>query len=262
MWPTLRERLQDWYILIIALCLIIGVAIFASHQNTRSQTPASVENTEVKKPENSSQLKNADNPPEASVVQNSPQPASSQSPELPAPSTKAAQSSSNNGSDRADSIAAANDQTPAASHDHTSTAPAPSQTSGQGPNSPAAAAGDAAAGRQVFRKCQACHSLDPGKNTLGPSLADLMGRKAGSVEGYNYSPAMKQANITWDPKTLDTYLADPGKTLPGNKMPFPGLKTDHDRADVIAFLASRGGTRQAATTAPQGNVAPPPQASS
>src|SRR5262249_49195878 len=54
---------------------------------------------------------------------------------------------------------------------------------------------------------------------------------------YNYSPAMKQANLVWDAATLDAYLADPGKVVPGNKMPFPGLKTDHDRADVIAFMA-------------------------
>src|SRR5262249_43809041 len=74
------------------------------------------------------------------------------------------------------------------------------------------------------------------KNMLGPSLADLIGRKAGSEVGYNYSTAMKQANITWDTKTLDAYLADPPKTVPGNKMPFPGLKTDHDRADIIAFF--------------------------
>ena len=262
MWPTLRERLQDWYVLIVALCLIIAFSLFASYQNTQSQTPTIAENTENNKPENSSESKKAENPPKTSVTQNSPPPASSQSPQSPAASNKAGQSSSSNGSERAASTAATNNQTPAASHDHTATAPAPAQTSGQGPNSPTVATGDAAAGRQVFRKCQACHSLDAGKNILGPSLAGVMGRKAGSMEGYNYSPAMKQANITWDPKTLDAYLADPGKTLPGNKMPFPGLKTDHDRADIIAFLASLGGAQQAATTAPSANAAPPPQGSS
>jgi cytochrome c2 len=100
------------------------------------------------------------------------------------------------------------------------------------------AGGDAAAGRLVFRKCQACHSMEPGKTILGPSLAGIMGRKAGSDPGYNYSPAMKQANIVWDAKTLDAYLSDPQKLVPGNKMPFPGLKTDHDRADVIAYFAA------------------------
>ena len=80
--------------------------------------------------------------------------------------------------------------------------------------------------------------MEPGKTILGPSLAGVMGRKAGSDPNYNYSPAMKQANIVWDAKTLDVYLSDPQKVVPGNKMPFPGLKTEHDRADVIAYFAA------------------------
>jgi nitrite reductase (NO-forming) len=102
----------------------------------------------------------------------------------------------------------------------------------------------------VFRKCQACHSLEPGKNILGPSLAGIVGRKAGAEPGYSYSPALKQADIVWDGKTLDSYLADPQKMVPGNKMPFPGLKTEHDRADVIAFLAPSTGGAQPAAAAP------------
>ena len=90
----------------------------------------------------------------------------------------------------------------------------------------AVGSGDAAAGRQVFKKCQACHSIEPGKNMLGPSLAGIIGRKAGTEPGYTYSPAMKQANIVWDAKSLDAYLTDPQKVVPGNKMPFPGLKTE------------------------------------
>jgi nitrite reductase (NO-forming) len=109
------------------------------------------------------------------------------------------------------------------------------------------AEGDAGAGRLVFRKCQACHSMEPGKNMLGPSLSGIIGRKAGTEAGYNYSPAMKSAGIVWSQDTLDKYLADPAKVVPGNKMPFPGLKTDHDRADVIAYLA--GGGAPAAATA-------------
>ena len=116
------------------------------------------------------------------------------------------------------------------------------------------AGGDPAAGRLVFRKCQACHSMDPGKAILGPSLAGLIGRKAGSEAGYNYSPALKQANIVWDAKTLDAYLSDPQKFIPGNKMPFPGLKTDHDRADIIAFFVAAAGAPPAAA-AP--SAAPP-----
>jgi nitrite reductase (NO-forming) len=80
--------------------------------------------------------------------------------------------------------------------------------------------------------------MDAGKNLLGPSLAGIMGRKAGIESAYNYSPAMKQSGLVWDGKTLDAYLADPQKLVPGNKMPFPGLKTDHDRADIIAYLAA------------------------
>jgi len=108
------------------------------------------------------------------------------------------------------------------------------------------AGGDAAAGRLVFRKCQAFHSMEPGKTLLGPSLAGIIGRKAGADANYNYSPAMKHADIVWDAKSLDAYLADPQKVVPGNKMPFPGLKTEQDRADVIALFASAGGGAQAA----------------
>jgi nitrite reductase (NO-forming) len=98
--------------------------------------------------------------------------------------------------------------------------------------------GDAAAGRQVFKKCQACHSLEPGKTILGPSLAGVVGRKAASDANFSYSPALKQTALTWDPATLDAYLMDPQKVVPGNRMPFPGLKTGRDRKDVIAFLAA------------------------
>jgi nitrite reductase (NO-forming) len=108
--------------------------------------------------------------------------------------------------------------------------------------------GDPAAGRQVFRKCQACHSIEPGKNMIGPSLGGLIGRKAGTAPGYSYSPAMQQASLVWDASTLDAYLNDPQKVVPGNKMPFPGLKTEHDRKDVIAFLSAG-----AATPPPAGN---------
>ncbi len=93
---------------------------------------------------------------------------------------------------------------------------------------------------------------------LGPSLAGIIGRKAGTEQNYNYSPAMKQANIVWDPKTLDQYLADPAKVVPGNKMPFPGLKTEHDRSDVIAYLAASSNAAPSAAAAPAPQA--PPQA--
>ena len=102
----------------------------------------------------------------------------------------------------------------------------------------AAVDGDAAAGRQVYRKCQACHSLEPGKNSLGPSLSGIFGKKAAAAPDYNYSAAMKSANVVWDAATLDAYLLDPQKLVPQNKMPFPGLKTATERKDVIAYLAA------------------------
>ena len=141
----------------------------------------------------------------------------------------------------------------------------PSATTGQAPAIPAASGagqGDATAGRLVFRKCQACHSMEPGKNTIGPSLSGIIDRKSGTAPNFDYSPAMKQANITWTPTTLDAYLADPQKVVPGNRMPFAGLKTEHDRKDVIAFLTAQAG--QAAGATPQqpgaGPAASPPVA--
>ena len=122
---------------------------------------------------------------------------------------------------------------------------------------PAGVEGDVVHGRQVFKKCQACHSMQPGKNMLGPSLADIVGTKAGEVANYNFSTAMKQSGITWTPEKLDAYLLDPQKVVPGNKMPFPGLKTKEDRTDVIAFLASSANAAPAAN-APAASASPPP----
>ena len=114
--------------------------------------------------------------------------------------------------------------------------------------------GDAAKGEQVFRKCRACHSLETGKKTLGPTLAGVFGRKAGTLPNYNYSPALKNAGVVWDAASLDSYLEDPKAFLPGNKMAFPGVKKDDERTSVIAYLAS--------TSSPQEpNVAAPAQSS-
>jgi nitrite reductase (NO-forming) len=132
-------------------------------------------------------------------------------------------------------------------------------TLGKGQQNSVAAAGlqgDAVAGRQVFKKCQACHSLEPGKSILGPSLAGIIGRKSGMSADFSYSPALKQAALTWDAATLDAYLMDPQKTIPGNRMPFPGLKTDHDRKDVIAFLAASASPTGTPTAANSKAAAP------
>jgi nitrite reductase (NO-forming) len=113
-------------------------------------------------------------------------------------------------------------------------------------------------GRQVYKKCQACHSLEPGKNGVGPSLAGIIGKKAASVDNYNYSPAMKASNLTWDVATLNKYLLDPQKTMPGNKMPFPGLKTETERNALIAYLGA-GATPAAPAARPPAvaQTAPP-----
>jgi cytochrome c len=94
---------------------------------------------------------------------------------------------------------------------------------------------DAAAGKELYAQCSVCHSID-GINGIGPSLQGVIGRKAGMFAGFRYSRAMKAANITWDDKPLDDYLADPQKVVPGNVMPFSGLADATQRADVIAYL--------------------------
>ncbi|MGL4962150.1 MAG: c-type cytochrome [Inquilinus sp.] len=102
------------------------------------------------------------------------------------------------------------------------------------------AAGDAAKGKQVFAKCQACHSLEAGTNKLGPSLHGLIGRTSGSIDSFKYSDAMKNAHLTWDEATLDKYLANPKTLVPGTKMVFPGLPKEEDRLAVIAYLKEAG----------------------
>jgi cytochrome c len=104
---------------------------------------------------------------------------------------------------------------------------------------PAALAGDAGAGRSVFQSsCGICHSVAAGKNGVGPTLSGIVGRKTGSVAGYNYSPANEAANLTWDQATLDTYLQAPRATIPGTKMTFGGVKDATKRGDLIAYLAT------------------------
>lgn len=96
--------------------------------------------------------------------------------------------------------------------------------------------GDAAAGKKVFAQCRTCHVTDPGVNRTGPSLAGIVGRKAGSVEGYKYSEANKNAGITWSEEQMYVYLEDPQKAIPKTKMIFAGLPDAQNRADVIAYL--------------------------
>ena len=234
MWAKVRAKLREWYIVAIGVCLIAGGFFLASHQPSPSAAAPPIEDCTSTKSETATSAK---------------LPASSAAPKT------AEQSRSS-----AARVATANVRQPVAepapggSREHVMNHSMAAAAQTNPPPAPAAIAtsasgGDTGAGRLVFRKCQACHSMEPGKKILGPSLAGIIGRKAGSEPGYNYSPAMKQANIVWDAKTLDAYLSDPQKVVPGNKMPFPGLKTDHDRADVIAYFAAPAAPAGAAAVA-------------
>jgi len=96
---------------------------------------------------------------------------------------------------------------------------------------------DAAAGEKVFAKCKICHQVGEGaKNLVGPALNGVVGRKAGEVEGYSYSPANKNSGIVWDEAALKEYLKNPKAKVPGSKMIFAGLPNEKDVDDVIAYL--------------------------
>ena len=97
------------------------------------------------------------------------------------------------------------------------------------------AASPATAAPPSFAACAACHSED-GKNGLGPTLKGVYGRKAGSVAGFRYSPAMKKASTVWDDKSLDNFLADTQQAIPGNVMPYPGVPDAAQRAEIIGYL--------------------------
>jgi cytochrome c len=101
--------------------------------------------------------------------------------------------------------------------------------------------GNAAGGAQVFLKCFACHSVDPAETAKlqGPNLYGIVGRRAASVPGFSYSPAltaMGEAGLVWTEQQLDRFLADPEGMVPGNQMGFFGLPDARDRADLIAYL--------------------------
>jgi cytochrome c len=104
----------------------------------------------------------------------------------------------------------------------------------------AAAAGDSKNGGTLFNEnCAVCHSFARGEpNKIGPNLFGVVGRPSGTAAGYMYSPAMTNAKLTWDNKTLNEYLAGPQKKVPGTKMGFPGFSDPTEQADVIAYLAT------------------------
>lgn len=97
----------------------------------------------------------------------------------------------------------------------------------------AIAAGEAPAS---FTQCKACHSVEPGKHGIGPSLAGIYGTKAGDIADYQFSPAMEKSELTWDDETLSAYLESPNKLVPGTKMSFFGMKDAAKRKEVIEYL--------------------------
>ena len=101
----------------------------------------------------------------------------------------------------------------------------------------AARAQDVAAGEKSFNKCRACHQVgERAKNTIGPVLNGLFGRKAGTVPGFNYTDANKNSGITWDDAVFAEYIRDPKAKIPGTKMVFAGIKNDKEIADLTAYL--------------------------
>jgi cytochrome c len=100
----------------------------------------------------------------------------------------------------------------------------------------ACADADAARGEAKFQDCAACHKLEAGANNVGPSLHGVFNRKAGELADFRYSPAIKRSGIVWTPETLDKFIADPQAVVPANRMPYAGMASPSDRADLIAYL--------------------------
>ena len=100
----------------------------------------------------------------------------------------------------------------------------------------ARADGDPKLGEKLFDECRACHAVERGAEGIGPDLHGVFGRRAGALEAFRYSPALKRSAITWTPQALDAYIADPQKAVPANRMPYAGMPDARDRADLISYL--------------------------
>lgn len=117
------------------------------------------------------------------------------------------------------------------------------------------AGGDPDQGMLTFNNyCRQCHVANEGDDRLGPNLYGLIGREAGSVEGFDYSPAFQRASFEWDEENLNDFIANPNSVVPGNRMqPFDGVPDETARADIVAFLASQGGDEAAADDVENGD---------
>jgi len=106
----------------------------------------------------------------------------------------------------------------------------------------AAPSGDVKAGEAIYSRCAACHSL--AYDRTGPRHCGLLGRRAGSVPGFDYSAAMKRSGIVWNRKSLDRFLANPLVAVPGTSMGYAGVADRKERADLISFLEHAGKSPQ------------------
>lgn len=133
---------------------------------------------------------------------------------------------------------ATNTAAPAAGAPSAATAPAPDDVTTKTGATFASFTGNADSGKTVFLQCQTCHAVEAGVNKIGPSLAGIVGRAAGTVAGYSYTPANANSGITWSKEKMFQYLEDPQRVVPGTKMAFAGIPDEQKRADVIEYLAS------------------------
>ena len=98
------------------------------------------------------------------------------------------------------------------------------------------AQGDPKRGEKIFENCRACHAADGATNEIKPGLRSVFKRRTSEHDDFRYSPALKRSGITWTPQTLDTFVADPQKMVPANRMPYDGLPDARDRADLITYM--------------------------
>lgn len=97
---------------------------------------------------------------------------------------------------------------------------------------------NSASGEALFGQCSSCHTVEAGKHRSGPSLYGIVGRDAGTVEGFRYSPAITNSGLVWDEETLAGFLMDPRGTIRGNRMGFRGVRSQQDADDIVAYLNS------------------------